>query len=31
MEKGDDYEEKKQFGGIIKVKSNGELQKTNFK
>lgn len=27
MEKGDNYE-KKQFGGIIKIKSNGELQMT---
>lgn len=27
MEKGDDYEEKKQFGGIIKVKAMGNFKK----
>lgn len=30
MEKGDNYENK-QFGGIIKIESNGGLQITNFK
>lgn len=31
MEKGSNYEEKKQFVGIIKIKNNGELQKKKKK